>query len=511
MTAMASCSDNSIKDQVESLARLLDTAPDLIFRLNRKLQILYVNQEVVNVTGLSKDQYLGKTNRELQMPEALCNLWDEAFLAVFRDYQPQEREFVFTSTSGPRHYQMRVVPEKASDGSVETAVGITRDITDYVRTREALKEREKRLKLATGAAQLGVFDWDVQSDTPTWENERMYEIFGLVHGSEPVNLADLVKDVMHPDDLSRFEDELKESMKQGGFLTGPYRVRRVNDGQWRWVEYFAKFELGLEGNPIRLVGVLQDITERKQAEVELKKAHEDLQKRTVELEKAYDQRDYLSRRLVDLLERERTEVGYALQEEIAQILAGVSMQLEEWKRIPTETGSTMAERVERVQAHLRDAMKQAKGLSTNLRSESLEKFGLLPSIEGLVGEVRRNSDINIRLFSGELPEDLEDDKGLTIYRLVQEGLTNILKHADAKNVFVNLTARDGKISLTIEDDGIGFNYDTAEERRKASREHLGITIMRERTAMVGGRFEIDSTPGKGVHMLAEIPISETRC
>jgi PAS domain S-box-containing protein len=111
------------------LEGLVENSPDLIFRVDRNFRHLYVNRALLEVTGLSREEYVGKTNRELGMPQALCDLWDRAFSRAFENNGPQETEFTYRGTHGPRYYQLRIVPEPRPDGSVSTALGITRDIT----------------------------------------------------------------------------------------------------------------------------------------------------------------------------------------------------------------------------------------------------------------------------------------------------------------------------------------------------------------------------------------------
>jgi len=252
---------------------------------------------------------------------------------------------------------------------------------------------------------------------------------------------------------------------------------------------------------------LEELNEQLRQEVEKRKKFElALKAEGNKVLRAYEQRDYLSRRLVDLLEKERTDIGNALHDEIGQIMAGVSMQLEALKEIRTKDGSSLADRVEPIQKHLREAVRQAKGLSNNLRSEALERLGLIPSIRELVDETQKQYSMKIHLFTKNVPEDLEDtDKSLTLFRLVQEALTNIHKHAEAKVIFINLIGRDGKLCLTIEDDGVGFDYPLLSKQEGGRHASLGLTIMRERVSMIGGIFRIETAPGKGTHILAEIP------
>src|SRR5262249_45445574 len=112
---------------------------------------------------------------------------------------------------------------------------------------------------------LGVFEWDLQADRAVWENERMYEIFGHTRADGSLSKAQLIERYVHSDDVAAFEQALADGRKSGRPFHTVYRIHR-QDGARRWLELVAFFESALEGGPMRMIGVLADITERKQAE-----------------------------------------------------------------------------------------------------------------------------------------------------------------------------------------------------------------------------------------------------
>ncbi|MEK7404660.1 MAG: PAS domain S-box protein, partial [Acidobacteriota bacterium] len=140
----------------------------------------------------------------------------------------------------------------------------------------ALRASQERLWLATWAAELGVFEWHVAADRAVWENPRMYEIFGRSQVEGPLSKAQFVEQAIHPDDVASFEAAMAEGMKPGRLFRAICRVRRANDGEWRWVELSGCFERTPDGVPLRLVGVAGDITDRKRAEDALRESEEDL-------------------------------------------------------------------------------------------------------------------------------------------------------------------------------------------------------------------------------------------
>ena len=351
---------------------------------------------------------------------------------------------------------------------------------------------------------------------------------------------------IHPDDRECTESIWKNAVAAKDIYEDEFRVRRY-DGEYR--HFMAR------GKPIyddyesvkEWVGVCFDLTERKEIERLFERSHEDLgrrvHERTAELNRkkqeledvnqdlleeikkrknfetelkekgekilaAYRQRDFLSKKLVDLLEKERHDIGNSLHDHIGQILTGVKLELEGLKKALTANGSELSDRVEKAQRLLREAIIQARNISHNLRSDVLERFGLIASLKDLVDEVRKQSGLRIHLFTKNVPQNLKEDGiDLALYRLTQETLTNITKHAGAKEVFINLTRKDQYISLTIEDDGSGFDYDTLLNQRKSSKFPLGITIMKERVSMLGGEFRIESSSGRGTHIHVQIPLN----
>ncbi|MFP3912813.1 MAG: ATP-binding protein [Desulfobacteraceae bacterium] len=247
--------------------------------------------------------------------------------------------------------------------------------------------------------------------------------------------------------------------------------------------------------------LLQEVHKRKKFEAQLNEFGE-------KLTKAYEQRDYLSRRLVDLLERERREMGDALHDQIGQILTGVSIQLDNLKNLRTEDGAPLKDRIEPIRDRVNETIGQTREISHFLRTEILEKFGLIDALKSLVSRMERESGMHIRLSTKGIPEDRLREKGIdfTLYRSAQEGLTNVAKHAEAEEVFVHLAHRDGKISLTIEDDGKGFDPEALFTGKDPYQGPLGLTIMKERVSLVGGDLDIDSAPGRGTCIVAEIPV-----
>lgn len=428
------------------------------------------------------------------------------------------------------------------DGQVEEIIAVGTDITREKHIEQALREKEQWLQLTQSAAGFGTFDWDITAGqgkcSPVW-----FELFGM-EPRDHVSREQWVRCV-HPDDRARIDDEMEQLWKGGSKCCfSEYRIMQTN-GSVRFVQSTGRLLRGNDGRPLRFIGAVRDVTARKMAEEILVKREKTarrqssrfelrVQERTANLEKlnrelkreiekrkqfetqlkaqgekilqAYQQRDYLSRRLVDLLERERREIGNALHDEIGQILTGVSMQLEGLKTFYEKDSQDSTDRVETIQAILRKATRKIRNISQNLRPEVLERFGLIASVRHLINEAQKQFNLKAHAFIKNVPENIDKEKQLTVYRIVQEGLTNVMKHAGATEVSVSLIARNGKLSLTLEDNGRGFDYDALLDTEAIWDSPLGITIMRERTSMVGGAFRVETQPGRGTCIFAEIPM-----
>ncbi|MFW6245363.1 MAG: PAS domain-containing protein, partial [Fibrobacterota bacterium] len=184
-------------------------------------------------------------------------------------------EYRFGPVGGPyRVYLDRGIIARDENGKAYRMIGSMLDLTERREAENKISESEQRLRLATEAAQFGVFEWDVNRDEPIWENKRMFEIFGLTPDQKPITEKELVTDFLHPEDLPAFEAAMKEGMQSGSLFRIECRIKRPGDGQWRWIQYYAKFDLGEERQVIRLLGIVADITDRKRIEEKLRLSEE---------------------------------------------------------------------------------------------------------------------------------------------------------------------------------------------------------------------------------------------
>src|SRR6266511_1830945 len=225
-----------------------------------------VNQRLCDIVGYDREELMTKTFADITHPDDL-----EQDLGALRRMLAGEVE---TYLREKRYYRkdgsvvwvsLTTSLVRKADGAPDYFVSFIEDISARKRTEEKLREREERLSLASWASGLGAFEWDVQADRAVWENERMYEIFGHTYADGALSKAQLIERYVLPDDVAAFELALADGMKSGRPFHAVFRIYR-KDGALRWLELAGNFELARDGAPIRMIGMLADITERKQAE-----------------------------------------------------------------------------------------------------------------------------------------------------------------------------------------------------------------------------------------------------
>jgi PAS domain S-box-containing protein len=255
---------------------LADNAPDIIARIDRQLRHLYVNAAIEPVTGLSPQNFIGKTHRELGIAEAQCVSWEEHLQQVLTTGQEQIIEFDFVTPNGTtRYYQSRLVPEFGQDGSIQSLLGISRDVTDFKQTEAALRESEERFRQL--AENIDAVFWMRSLDEQLNKQELLYlsPAYETIWGRTRESLyeqPDSWLDTIHPEDLPRLM-ALIEQQRQGEFPKREYRIV-LPDGSIRWIQDRTFPIHNAEGRVYRVAGIAEDITDRKQAEAALSESEE---------------------------------------------------------------------------------------------------------------------------------------------------------------------------------------------------------------------------------------------
>jgi PAS domain S-box-containing protein len=165
-----------------------------------------------------------------------------------------------------RWHLSRANPVFDESGAIAKWFGTATDIHDVRMAEERLRESEQRQRIAVYAAGLGVFEWNMQSDSTVWGNERMYEIFGHSLQDGTVSYADFASGYLHPEDREAVEQAMREAIAPNAIFQTHCRIYRKSDSRIRWLEVAGRFTLAEDGTPVRLIGVVADVTERRATE-----------------------------------------------------------------------------------------------------------------------------------------------------------------------------------------------------------------------------------------------------
>lgn len=203
------------------------------------------------------------------------------------------------------------------------------------------------------------------------------------------------------------------------------------------------------------------------------------------------------RRVVDAQERERRRLARELHDQTGQELTSVIFGLKAIEDAPDRESRVAA--LEHVRAQVLETLQDVRRLAVELRPKALDDYGLVAAIERLVQTFAEQVGVTVEL-EPHLPEErLPADVETALYRMVQEALTNIAKHAQAREVSIVFTSSAGTVSAIVEDDGRGFDT-------RAAREGMGLDGMRERLALLDGKLKIESSPDRGTTLVAEVPL-----
>lgn len=249
---------------------------------------------------------------------------------------------------------------------------------------------------------------------------------------------------------------------------------------------------------------VQSLLRIQQAEAALRRAHDELenrvQSRTVELAEANEALRAMSLRLVEVQEKERRFMARELHDEVGQVLTGLKMLVDQ----------SLALAPEPLQGKLNDAvslidelMGHMRQLSLELRPQVLDDLGLLIALEWLFKRYASQTGIKVDFRHAPLPKRLPQHAETALFRVVQEALTNVARHAKVANVTARLWADEERAGVQVADQGIGFDAAQA----LAARASTGLLGMKEREELLGGDFTLESIPGKGTRLTVEVPLA----
>lgn len=401
-------------------------------------------------------------------------------------------------------------------------VGTHLDLTERKQAELALRESEERLTLAFAGAQEGVWDWNLETGAVVY-SQRWKTMLGY-DDSEIEPHVSAWERLLHPDDRARAEAVTRGVMEGRPSYEAEFRLRH-KDGRYVHVLSRGLPIRAADGHVVRIVGTHFDLTERKRAEDELRRAHEALEQRvrerTSELaqanqslmlemrerERAERARTDLLGRLVFAQEDERRRIAREMHDQFGEHLTTLSRAVERLMALAA-ADPQLAQAVTALDIVTQRLDRDVEHLVWELRPTALDDLGLRAALSNYARDWSARNGVPVQMHTQGLTDDrLPRDVETTLYRIAQEALTNIAKHARATQVDVLLERRADAVVLAIEDNGVGFDRETSSnadastgDRPDAARS-FGLLGMRERAALIGATLSIESSVGGGTSVL----------
>jgi two-component system sensor histidine kinase/response regulator len=210
----------------------------------------------------------------------------------------------------------------------------------------------------------------------------------------------------------------------------------------------------------------------------------------------------MGERVVIAQEEERKRISRDLHDDFGQILTTQLFELRKLQEEATSPGIALSERLQMLHDQTNEVFQTIHRLAQDLRPPTLDTLGLVPALKNYCTEFTRRTQIPVTFEVDQALYELPDIYNITLYRTLQEALTNIVKHAQARQVWVELSLEDDEIMLTIQDNGQGFDTSQAQSNG------IGLAGLRERLTLVGGSLQISSNPDRGTILSARLPLLE---
>ena len=379
------------------------------------------------------------------------------------------------------------VPTEKELNLFERVSSLLRIIIENKIAESKIRLSNERYLLVTKATNDAIWDWDVNTNTLYW-GEGIYTLFGFKPGYID-NSSNFWENCIHPDERERVITGLDKFINDNTsqIWEDEYRFRKP-DGEYTLVYDRGFLIYDHTGKIARMVGSMQDITDKKELEKKLLKQEVDKQK-------------LIAQAVVNAQEKERAEIGKELHDNVNQILSTAKLYLE----LAQTDDDSRLDLVNRCTRNISDAINEIRTISRSLVPPSVGDLGLVDSIQDLVENIKATKKLHVEFYYTGTVDDLLDEKRkLMLFRIIQEQVNNVLKHAAANNLVIELIAdAEGHVvDLTISDDGKGFELENIRLKKG-----VGLSNITSRVQLFNGSVNIVTALDQGCKLKINVPIS----
>ena len=463
------------------LASVFEILPDMVFVVDPDERVLFVNQIAARAMGGKAEELVGRRQGDLFRPDlaarhslAIQHVFHTGETVVTEDQQDLHTRPVWIDT--------RLVPFRDPSGNIAAVVGIVRDVSERRVAQETLALREAYLR-----SMLDNLPYLAWLKNPEGKFQVVNQPFANATGrARPANVLGLDDFAVWPHELAlRYVADDQEVMQTQQQKLVEEQISVL--GELRWVETFKSPVFDAAGKVIGTTGLAHDITQRRQLQEEQRRSREQLRALAAHVE--------------SVREQERVRIAREIHDELGQSLTCMGMDLAFLDRQIDPDNKEAAARVAALVELVKDTIRCVRRISSELRPSILDDLGLGAAIEWLANDFETRTHIQCTV---EVPEDLSLSFELAtpLFRVCQEALTNVTRHAGATSVSIWLACSDTDIALDIKDNGRGI---TEEEIRRYGS--LGLLGMKERIGILGGTLDVAGKPGGGTALSIRIPLN----
>ena len=496
---------------------LINSSVDGILAFDGDCRYILWNPAMESISGMKQEEVLGRSAFEI-FPFLLETGEDRFFLEALegRSNVTHNRRYSIAQTGREGFYEGHYSPLYDHAGEIIGGFAIVREVTEQLSTEVRLRAGEKRYRDLVENS-LGLMSTHDMQGVLLSVNPAAAKLLGYTP-EEMVgrNFTEFIAPSMRPR-IQHYLSELRHERSGQGLM----RVVTRSGEERIWIYRNTRYDE--EGRDSYVIGHAQDITERVRAEEALRRAHDGLEQRVTErtaelreanriLKEQISERQRVEealRRLADRLttaqEDEHRRISRSLHDEAGQALTALSVRLHRLeKRFAERNGEDSHVRAEL--AELRQIAESTheglRNMARTLHPSVLEHFGLTEAVRGFLQDAGLDSNVEMKADVSEGFPRFSATAETIVYRIIQEAVTNALRHARARRIRVDFRGREGTAVISIEDDGRGFDTKSTEALGS-----IGLVSMRERAEMIGGQLLISSDAGKGTSITLSIPVS----
>lgn len=455
---------------------IINSLPGIFYLFDTNGKFLRWNKNFETISGFSADEIEKMTpidffegDEKNYIMERIGKVFTEGVSDAEANFVTKKKEKI------PHYFTGRAIVYEGKNCLIGTGI----DISQRLKAEDEVRSSEKKYKLLFERNPMPMWILGLSGNDFIDVNESALKHYGYTREEF---LALSAEKIRPEEDREKYLQESKKTIP-GISHRGIWRHKN-KDGAIMFVEIYANDYI-YEGKNVRLV-LSNDITQKIKAEEGLIQSYKEIRE--------------LASHLQDIRENERAGIAREIHDELGQQLTGLKMDIS-WitKRLPV-AAVEVKDKLGGTIGLLDETIKTVRKIATELRPSILDDLGLVAAIEWQAQEFEKRTGIHTRFVSGLQQFDFPPAAAIGLFRICQESLTNIARYADAKNVLISLKQQDGELLLSIADNGKGFDVS-----KIGYKKTLGLLGMKERSLMLGGKYEIKSAPGKGTTIFIMVP------